>query len=110
MLKRFWTCWRREYLVNLREAHQVRERKRRNESPHSPQKGDIVLIRDQLPRSRWKLGKIMNLIEGRDGIVRGATVKSENSTINRAITHLYPLEINDNVAGEDVVTQEQNGV
>ena len=52
----------------------------------------------------------MNLIKGGDGIVKGVTIKSENLTLNRAITHLLPLEINDNVTGEDVVTREQDGV
>ena len=91
-LKAFWRVWRREYLVNLREYDQVKRKKSNN--PSSPKIGEIVLIGDQTPRSRWKLAKIVKLISGTDGAVRAAEVKTSNGNVlQRALQHLYPLEI-----------------
>ena len=47
----------------------------------------------------WKLGKIKELIVGRDGLTRGASVSVATkgrscATLNRPLQLLYPLEIN----------------
>ena len=41
----------------------------------------------------WKLGIVEGLIRGRDGVVRGAKVKTVNGQLERAVQHLYPLEL-----------------
>ena len=47
-----------------------------------------------MPRAAWKLGKIIDLVQGRDGMVRSAEVLLPGHTrISRAINYLYPLEI-----------------
>ena len=62
--------------------------------------GDVVIVHDEsLPRSFWRLGHIQDLIIGKDGKTRGATVeiagKNRNFTsLNRPLQLLYPLEIN----------------
>ena len=33
------------------------------------------------------------LIKGKDGIVRGATLRTLNGTIERPVQHLYPMEL-----------------
>ena len=49
-------------------------------------------------RSYWKIGIVAELISGRDGIVRAAKLRAGKSQLERAIQHLYPLEIScDNV-------------
>ena len=61
----FWSRWRREYLQNL----QVRS-KWQGETRNA-QQGDIVPISDEnLPRSQWRLGKIVEAIPDKDGLVR----------------------------------------
>ena len=57
--------------------------------------GDVVLVKDDnLPRAAWKLGKILDLVQGRDGKVRSAEVLLPGHTrISRAINCLYPLEM-----------------
>lgn len=89
ILAHFWRRWRGEYLLSLRE---------RFDSVSSvpgkiPVVGDVVLIHEDCSRLGWRLGKIVSLYNGRDGYCRSATVKTQNSTYDRPINKLYPLEI-----------------
>ena len=96
VINHFWKRWSREYLLELRDAHRQRNSKsaKRNLSA-----GDIVLVHDQdQPRGFWKLARVQSLITGRDGVVRGATLKvaSKSGTptiLQRPLQLLYPLEI-----------------
>jgi hypothetical protein len=45
----------------------------------------------------WKLAVVKLVITGRDGIVRAAQLKTTNGYLERAIQHLFPLELNCNV-------------
>lgn len=105
-LDSFWGRWRREYLLELREAHRHRQ------SSGEPKlvEGDIVVVySDKQPRSCWKLGRIERVFIGADGQKRAATVRvSKNgrtSTLDRPIQHLYPLEI---VSHADAVPEREN--
>lgn len=89
--------WRREYLLKLRECHRYAEWT----SPGSNQiaVGDVVLLYDEsLPRTLWKLALVEGLIQGKDGLVRGARIRVRSGkdkflSLQRPIQHLYPLEI-----------------
>ncbi|UYV80932.1 hypothetical protein LAZ67_19002211 [Cordylochernes scorpioides] len=60
--------------------------------------GDVVLIgQENLKRMFWPKGRIVNLIPGKDGIVRVAHVKTSTGTLIRALQRLHPLEISSNV-------------
>lgn len=73
-LNQFWRRWRTEYLTELRESH--RQTHRDCSSQPAIKVGDVVVVHDEnLPRGLWKLGKIQEVIVGRDGEIRGATVK-----------------------------------
>jgi Family of unknown function (DUF5641) len=41
----------------------------------------------------WPLAKIVELIPGKDGVVRTARVKTQHGILLRPIQRLYPLEI-----------------
>ena len=92
----FWRRWTREYLLELREAH----RYHRGHACASPVAVDDVVVvhsSDQ-PRGFWKLGRVKNVIVGRDGAIRGATVRvagqgRQATTLNCPIQLLYPLEV-----------------
>lgn len=64
--------------------------------------GDIVMIGDD-NRKRINWPKIEKLIEGRDGVVRVAVLKTKDGILKRPLQRIYPLEICSNdVNGSDM--------
>ena len=53
----------------------------------------MVLVHDEKPRSTWKLAVVESLIEGGDGLIRAANIRTSTGHTNRPITKLYPLEV-----------------
>lgn len=85
-----WSRWSKEYIRSLREKHRLQGEK----EIQSPVIGEMVIIKgDEKNRNLWKLGKIVGLIHGRDGVVRGAKVQTGKGTLERTTQHLYPLEL-----------------
>lgn len=85
-----WRRWSSEYLRGLRERHnQKHERK-----SFTVAKGDVVIIKsDERNRGKWPLGVVEELYEGRDGVVRAVKLRAGKTFLERAINHLYPLEL-----------------
>ena len=94
-LDKFWNRWRNEYLLNLRERYYIRKR---SLSHKAIKIGDVVIIHsDDLARGFWKIGKVKEIIPGKDGEVRGGIVQVLNgnkrlSLMRRPIQRLIPLE------------------
>ena len=85
-----WKRWSREYVKSLRERHV----KGGGKQTITPRRGTAVIIKDEKKnRNTWKLGVVRETIKGKDGIVRGARVKTANGELERPIQHLYPLEL-----------------
>ena len=85
-----WSRWTREYLHGLRERHRLYNKG----NSSYPSKGDVVNFRsDEKNLAQWKLGVVDDLTTGRDGVVRGAMLRSSNSSLERLLQHLYPLEL-----------------
>ena len=63
-MNQFWTLnlWKNEYMLGLRERIQ---RKSHQLRAH-PQIGEVVLVKDNLLGSRWKVDKIVELVVGKD--------------------------------------------
>ena len=82
----FWKRWYREYLSEL----QIRQKWFTN-GPNM-QKNTIVLLKDKnLPCARWRLGRIMEVYPGDDGIIRTARVRTSDSEFTRCVRLLCPL-------------------
>ena len=101
-LTHFWNRWRREYLTNLREQHKLK-----NFAPNKVAEGDVIQVHDEnTKRGQWKIGIVEKLIFGKDGQVRGASVrlvgKGKLQTLTRPLQKLYPLEI----TGSDAKKEE----
>ena len=74
----------------LRERHHLKH----GDKKCSLAVGDVVIIKSsERSRNSWPLGIVERLIEGRDGAVRGARLRTCRSHIERPIQHLYPLEL-----------------
>nr|CAI5835987.1 unnamed protein product [Callosobruchus analis] len=83
----FWQRWSLEYVGEL----QLRKKWMRDGGPML-QPGMMVLIKeDNLPPSKWKLGRVLQVHAGRDGVARVATVKSVTGEIKRSFSKLCPL-------------------
>ncbi|XP_046857806.1 uncharacterized protein LOC124451225 [Xenia sp. Carnegie-2017] len=97
----FWYRWRREYLTNLREIHKGKGKVKGSIA----KVGDVVLVYDEgLKRGFWKLVVMERLVKGKDGVVRGATVrmveKGRSRALNRPLQKLHPLEISEECLNE----------
>ena len=93
LLNEFWRIWREQYLVSLRERTQTHLKSGRLASESVPKVGDVVQIKDSVPRGCWKIGRITELVSSRDGQVRSAKIKLPNSNVlGRPLNLLYPLE------------------
>jgi hypothetical protein len=90
---KFWRIWNDSYLIALRERFEKLQKQGVNREPIP---GEFVLIEDDLPRSTWKVGKIIDVIPGRDGKIRTIVLKTSNGTLKRAVSQIYPLEITQN--------------
>ena len=57
--------------------------------------GDVMLVKDdERNRGKWKMGIVVEVITGRDGIARAARIKTgTGSYLERALQQLYPLEL-----------------
>ena len=42
---------------------------------------------------KWKIGAVERLIQGLDGVIRGAQLKAGKTLIERPLQLLYPLEL-----------------
>ncbi|XP_063931818.1 uncharacterized protein LOC135143809 [Zophobas morio] len=68
----FWHRWQRKYLQQL----QQRPKGQQFASPNITPGNMVVLVEDNLPPLRWKLGRVVDVHPGQDGIVRVVTVKT----------------------------------
>ena len=85
-----WSQWTKEYITALREKHNL---KYKSKTPLL-KVGDVVLVKsDSKNRAKWSIGIVEKLIKGRDGIIREARLRAGKSYLERAIQHLYPLEL-----------------
>ena len=93
ILESFWTMWKNDYLLSLRERQQTKLKSPRVESSEIPKIGDVVQIKENTPRGTWKMGRIVELISSREGNIKAATILlPTRHTINRPLKLLYPLE------------------
>ena len=84
-----WKRWTAEYIRGLRER-QVHV----NGKSVPPKIGEVYLIKsDEKNRGEWPMGVVTELFEGRDGVVRGARLRTSKGHMERAVQHLYPLEL-----------------
>ena len=96
-LEQFWIRRKKEYLLELREAHRVNV----NNPPGREwaKVGDIVVIHnDDKRRGFWSTGRIKELLMGKDevraAVVRVYTGQKRSRLFNRPAQKLYPIEVN----------------
>ena len=92
-LNSLWQVWKDDYLLNLRERSQTHVKGPRIQAAEEPKVGSVVLLKEDLPRGVWKMGKITELISSSDGKFRTAKVLlPTKKVLKRPLNLLYPLE------------------
>ncbi|VDI41861.1 Hypothetical predicted protein [Mytilus galloprovincialis] len=90
-----------QFAVSLNERKQIDLKFGKIKSTVSPGIGSVVIIKEDLPRGMWKLGRIVKHIQSNDGQLRSVKVRLANGNIiGRPLNLLYPLEI-DEVSNDD---------
>lgn len=98
-----WSRWTGEYLKSLRERHNLKHKTKEM----TVKLGDVVLIQNpERNRGKWNIGIVNKLIKGRDGVVRAIRLRAGKSYLERAIQHLYPMELSCDQQREE---QEERG-
>jgi len=88
MVQQFWKRWQNEYLCRLQQ------RPKWLLPTKNFQVNDLCLIKDSnVPPTKWKMGRIVQLHPGLDEIVRVVTVKTSDGTFKRNITKLCQLPV-----------------
>ena len=92
LMERFWNRCKTEYLTQLREFQKM------GKGVEQISIGEVVLIHDHnTKRNKLKLGKVVELLSGKDTIPRAAVVKmiikNDIYNIRRLITKLDHSEI-----------------
>lgn len=82
----FWKRWQHEYLVRLQQRP-----KWQSQTNNIKIDDLVIIIEDNLPPSRWILGRVVDTHPGTDGLVRVVTIKCKNSTVKRPISKIALL-------------------
>lgn len=89
MLSTFWRRWSSQYLSTLMQRY-----KWTSKNPE-PNVGDVVLVKeDDLPPSRWLLGRIVEKHPGCDNLTRVVTLRTKASNFKRPICKICVLPVN----------------
>lgn len=88
-LEKFWRKWYSDYFHALQKIYKwfcVKP---------NLKVGDMVLLRNEnLPPSKWLLGRIVKCSVGRDNLIRSVRVRTANSEFDRPISKLCLLPVN----------------
>ncbi|XP_065157275.1 uncharacterized protein [Atheta coriaria] len=81
-----WRRWHKEYFVELHQRSKWR-------SPAVPLSVDqlVVVREDNLPPLQWRLGRVVAVHPGKDGIIRSAAVRVGAGIVDRPVVKLSPL-------------------
>lgn len=94
----FWKAWSGEYLSRLQQRPKWTRR------VENIQEGQLALIReDNVPPSKWIVGRVTKTLPGDDGNVRVVWLKTATGAIKRPIVKLSILPIPTAQSSEDVI-------
>ena len=86
LTRQFWQRWSQEYLASLRKYAKW----------HKPMRnlsvGDVVVLHESgLVQTKWPLGRVIKVYNGKDGLVRVADIKTQTGVFKRPIHKLALL-------------------
>lgn len=88
----FWIRWSKEYVSEL----QVRTKWRASKGATLTLNSLVLLKEENLPPLKWKLGRIVAVYPGTDGVTRVADIKTSSGLLRRSFSKICPLPAIDN--------------
>lgn len=82
----FWKRFTTEYLPSL-QGRRKWVTERGNLEPGTP----VMIVDQALPRARWLIGRVKNVVKGHDGRVRSAVMDTGGRTYHRPVARLIQL-------------------
>ena len=105
LLRDCWVRFRDTYMNELRQMNMYRQAKGGRTRRISV--GEVCYIKEDGPsvRTQWKKGKVVELVVGNDGMIRGARLKvlsnsGQQSNVYRPLQKLIPFEIRETSEGQ----------
>ncbi|GFX06941.1 integrase catalytic domain-containing protein [Trichonephila clavipes] len=83
----FWKKWSSEFISSLQP------RKKWQDAQPNLKEDDIVLIKEEGPPGTWPMARVLQVHPGNAGLVRVATVKTQDSVFKRPVHKLHKLPI-----------------
>ncbi|GFT94629.1 DUF1759 domain-containing protein [Trichonephila clavipes] len=71
----------------------LQPRKKWQDAQPNLKEDDIVLIKEEGPPGTWPMARVLQVHPGNDGLVRVATVKTQDSVFKRPVHKLHKLPI-----------------
>ncbi|XP_063363566.1 uncharacterized protein LOC134652324 [Cydia amplana] len=94
--QQFWERWRREFMAELQQRVKWKTNQR------GIQIGDLVLLKeDNLMPLQWRMGRVIHLYNGPDGVCRVADILTEKGPIKRAVNKMCLLPTDPEPDDED---------
>ena len=85
--QQFWKRWLSEYLP------QLTRRTKWQENDRSVAVGDLIILKEEgIPRNKWPLARITEIMTSKDNVTRVVKVKTKDGEYVRPIVKVYPLE------------------
>lgn len=86
IVQQYWKRWHIEYL------HTLQSRNKWSRETPPIHIGTVVLIMDEnAPPLKWLLGRVTQVLPGKDGVIRVAQVQTANGSYTRPVCKLCPL-------------------
>ncbi|GFW66335.1 integrase catalytic domain-containing protein [Trichonephila clavipes] len=82
-----WKKWNSSFLSSLQS------RKKWQDTQPNLKEDDIVLLKEKGPPGTWTMARVLQVHPGNDGLVRVATVKTQDSVLKRPVHKLHKLPI-----------------
>ncbi|KAJ8737970.1 hypothetical protein PYW08_000565 [Mythimna loreyi] len=84
----FWERWSKEYVSELQ-----RRTKWAEHSDDIAKETLVVIKEDNQPPFKWRLGRVIRVFPGNDGVSRVAEIRTSSGTIKRACSKICPLPV-----------------
>lgn len=88
MTQTFWKRWQNEYLTTMQQ------RRKWFRAEPNLQVGDLVLLMNEnMPPSKWSMGRVISTHTAEDGLVRSCTIRTATTELQRPVQKLCLLPV-----------------